>query len=109
MLRCPKYTEGKASKLNGNYVPEHEPEWKIDTSNGEPQNWKPNDYCPATEGNLFEKGYVVRCKLPETMSGKCTVGLVDYQRDWGGCIDLTVLKPGEEFKKVVPPSMMVNV
>jgi len=50
-----------------------------------------DEYCPAVDGNDYQPGYILRCTLPESMIGDCTVSMID-QRDWGGCYDIKVAK-----------------
>lgn len=46
--------------------------------------------CGAPDGNDFTPGYMFQCDIPtESAGGDCTFSVLD-QRNWGGCIDVSV-------------------
>lgn len=58
---------------------------------------------PSPRGNEVREGYTVTCKLPEmdlaaTDGDKCSISVLD-QRNWGGCVDVTL----EPSTPPVPP------
>lgn len=46
--------------------------------------------CDAPDGNSFSQGYLFQCDIPtDATGGDCTFSVLD-QRQWGGCIDVSV-------------------
>merc|ERR1719336_190434 len=126
IISCSKKTSKKFKKAQwyGNYAPgvrlTDQEDWrtrlygspddqssitKEDRDNGLMR----NDYCMAAEGNDHKQGYIMECTIPKEMHGKCTVGMMDWTREWGGCLDLMVHEPGVRFQKVIPSTAMINV
>lgn len=63
---------------------------------------------PASNG-IVTGGYTVTCNLPPQHNSAplaCTAALID-QRDWGGCVDLSVLPAAVPAPPALPPAPVI--